>query len=83
MLVVVISACSSWTTYSKVYKGSVCFLYYDDYYNKEKFPYYPIRVDEKGSCVMEGCKKGRTIYKCNSCNKFMCNEPCFGQYHNT
>ena len=65
------------------YKGSVYFLDDDDYENKEKFPHYPIRVNEKGSCVMEGCKKRRIIYKCNSCKKFMCNEPCFGQYYNT
>ena len=61
------------------YKGSVCFLDDDDYENKEKFPHYPIRVNEKGSCVI----KKDASYKCNSCKKFMYNEPCFGQYHNT
>ena len=44
------------------YKGSVYFLD-DDYENKEQFPYYPIRVNEKGSCAMDGCKKDALYIK--------------------
>ena len=50
---------------------------------EKEFSHYPIQVECKGACKNEGCKKNRISYKCNECDVYLCNVPCFGEYHNS
>ena len=50
---------------------------------EKKFSHSPIQVECKGACKNEGCKKNRISYKCNECDVYLCNVPCFGEYHNS
>ena len=46
------------------------------------FSHHLIQIEWKGACKNEGYKKNRISYKCNECDMYLCNVPCFGEYYN-